>query len=228
MRGARRTGEWPKGLWAERDNGTAICCWVNAKFVTVLLQHVCCTTTKHVFILIPFGVREMQQVFEGVTCIYFSRAVQGNRVYLDAAHYLNAQRKSLLCVFWSLQQEASKPPCSLCASGDRKSQSISWWFLFRLWLLWVQNTPAAAGLSSLITMHAHCSCAPQNKEHFVRQLLQPSPAACHKPREAPLFLIVIYYCHLPWHSTPKICPGSGKTESTPQKWSSLWRTVVVI
>lgn len=34
--------------------------------------------------------------------------------------------------------------------------------------------------------------APQNKEHFVRQLLQPSPAACHKPREAPLFLIVIY------------------------------------
>lgn len=34
--------------------------------------------------------------------------------------------------------------------------------------------------------------AAQNKEHFVRQLLQPPPAACHQPGEAPLFLVVIY------------------------------------
>lgn len=48
--------------------------------------------------LIPLGVKEMQQVFEGVTCICFSGAVYSNKVYLDSAHYLNAQRKNLLCV----------------------------------------------------------------------------------------------------------------------------------
>jgi len=66
--------------------------------------------------------------------------------------------------------------------------------------------------------------APQNKEHFVRQLVQPSPAHCHKPREAPLFLIVIYFDapHPRFVQAPERLKALAKDEVLCGSW---WRLV---
>lgn len=145
--------------------------------------------------------------FEGQACFSSHRAVYSSRVYLDSTYHLHAQRKKL-CVSQFLQRASkpSRPPSVQPAIGNHApSRGVLYfnddYYRFRNHCQW----PASP--LWLPCIHA-APRAPQHKDQFVQQLFQSSCAACHQPRDAPSFLLLV--CLDAPHT------GIVQTENNPQ------------